>query len=305
VISFRYHLVSIIGIFLAIALGVVIGTSALNGAVVGDLHRQVKDLKASNATAAAQNKALTAQAGNADTLAKAFGTKIAAGALAGRSVVILTAPNADDTITQAIVDEVPPAGGKVSAELQLSNDFTNPERAVDIRSLATSGVHPNGLQLPTTDDAGRLAGSLLGYVLLGHGQPTDLTQVLAGFSTLKMIKSVGPTPTAGNVVLFIATGGLVKTDPSTSELVSLTSQLATAGGPTVVVGNGPSATQSGLVGLVRADPSLSQAASTVDNADTELGQLSTVLVAAETIAGRKGQFGTSTGVDALIPGASQ
>ncbi|MCW2524262.1 MAG: Copper transport outer membrane protein MctB, partial [Frankiales bacterium] len=41
------------------------------------------------------------------------------------------------------------------------------------------------------------------------------------------------------------------------------------------------------------------------NADTELGQLSTVLVAAETIAGRKGQFGTSTGVDALIPGASQ
>jgi hypothetical protein len=305
VISFRYHLVSIIGIFLAVALGVVIGTSALNGAVVGDLHRQVKDLKASNATADARNKALAAQAGNADILAKDFGGKIAAGALAGKSVVILSAPGADSSIAQALAAEVPLAGGKVSAQLQLSADFTDPSRAVDIKSLATSGVHPNGLQYPVTTDAGRLAGSLLGYVLLGHGQPTDLTQVLTGFSTLKMIKTVSGTTAAGNVLLLVAPGALVKTDPSTAELLSMTSQLAATGGPTVIVGDGVSASQNGLVGLARADAALKQAASTVDNADTDLGQLSAMLVAARAIGGHPGQFGTGVGADALIPGASQ
>jgi hypothetical protein len=238
-------------------------------------------------------------------LAKAYGTKIVAGALAGKSVVVLSAPGADSEVAQAIAGEVALAGGKVTAELQLSKDFTNPNRAVDIRSLATSGAHPNTLQLPATSDAGRLAGSLLGFVLLGHGQPTDLTQVLTGFSTLKMIKNVGPTPTAGNVLLFVATGAVAKTDPSTTELLSLTSQLAITGGPTVVVGDAASAAPNGLVGLVRADATLKQAVSTVDDADTDLGQLSTMLVASQTLSGSKGHFGTAAGAEAIIPGASQ
>ncbi|MCW2530376.1 MAG: Copper transport outer membrane protein MctB, partial [Pseudonocardiales bacterium] len=36
-ISFRYHLVSIIAVFLACALGVVVGTTGLNGAILSDL----------------------------------------------------------------------------------------------------------------------------------------------------------------------------------------------------------------------------------------------------------------------------
>ena len=301
-ISFRYHLVSIIGIFLAIALGVVIGTSALNGAVVGDLRRQVTDLKASNAGATSQNKALQAQAGNADLLAKTYGSAIAGKALTKQRVVILSAPGASTDLVSALSQQVSAAGGSVAAELQLTKDFIDPKRAGDIRSLATSsGSHPVNLQLPTTDDVGLLSGSLLGYVLFGHGQSTDLTQVLSSFSTLNMIKATG-TPASGTMMFVVANGGLPKGDAGGQQLLTMVTEIGATGGPTVVVGDNASSESNGLIGLVRTNDTAKQAVSTVDDANSALGQLTAVMVGKQTSAGRKGQYGTGSAVDALMPG---
>ena len=49
-ISFRYHLVSIIAVFLALALGIVVGTTALNGPITTDLRKQVNTLKSDRST---------------------------------------------------------------------------------------------------------------------------------------------------------------------------------------------------------------------------------------------------------------
>ena len=301
-ISFRYHLVSLIAVFLAIALGVVIGTSALNGAVVGDLRHQVSDLKKNDAALGTQNQALAARAGNADLLAQTFGGKIAGGRLAKTPVVLLGAPGASKGLKDAVAAQVTAAGGTVAGRLQLSKDFTDPRRANDIRSLATSGVHPIGLQLPTTDDAGSLAGALLGFVLLGHGQSTDLTQVVAALGTLNMIKAESSTVRAGKVLLLVAPGALPKGAETGKMLLSLVSQLGATGGPTVVVGDSASDTDGGLVALVRGDDT-AQAVSTVDDADSALGELTVVLTAADTIAGHKRHFGTGADNEGLLPGA--
>jgi hypothetical protein len=304
VISFRYHLVSIIGIFLAVALGVVVGTTAVNGAVVGDLRRQVSDLKKSSSDATVQNKTLQQQAGNADVLAQAFGPKIAAGKLAKVPVVLLGVPGVTSALKDAISSQVAAAGGKVVGRVQLSKDFTDPRRATDIRSLATSGAHPVGLQLPATDDAGRLAGSLLGFVLLGKGQATDLTQVLAGFSTLNMAKVEGGLAAAGKVVVVVAPGALGKDDPAGKLLLSVVAELGGVGA-TVVAGDAASGAEGGLISAIRTDSSASKAVSTVDDANGALGQLSVVLAAADAVAGRKGHYGLAAGVDALVPDTGQ
>lgn len=303
-ISFRYHLVSLIGIFLAIALGVVIGTTALNGAVLGDLRQQVSDLKQTNTAAAAQNRTLRAQAGSADLLAQTFGGKITAGTLAKKQVVLIGAPGASKSLRQAIAGQITAAGGTVSSQIQLAKAFTDPRRASDIQSLATSGVHPMGLQLPSTDNPGLLAGALLGYVLLGHGQGTDLTQVLAGFATLNMIKVDSSSAAAGAAVVLIAPGGLPKNDEGGAMLQALATELGTLGGPTVVAGDAASATGGGLVELVRADDAARKALSTVDDAGTPLGQLTVALTVADSIAGHKADYGTATGAEALLPGAA-
>jgi hypothetical protein len=304
VISFRYHLVSIIGIFLAIALGVVVGTSALNGAVVGDLRRQVSDLKKSGADTADQNRALQAQAGNADLLAQTFGAKIAGSALAKTSVVILGAPGASTGLKDAVAKAITNAGGKVSGRFQLSKNFNDPNRANDIRSLATSGAHPNGLQLPTTSDPGLLAGALLGYVLLGHGQGTDLTQVLASFGTLDMLAVDGSAKASGNAVVIVAPGALPKNDEGGAMLLSFATEFGTIGGATVVAGDVASANNAGLVGLVRGSDPAKKALSTVDNTTSALGQLTLSLTVADAIAKRNGNYGVANGADGLLPGVS-
>jgi Copper transport outer membrane protein, MctB len=304
VISFRYHLVSLIGVFLALALGVVIGTTAVNGAVVGDLRRQVKDLKASSANASTQNKSLQAQASNANILAKSFGSEIAGQALAKTNVVIVTAPGASSSVADALATEVASTGGRVTARVQLAQSFSDPNRAADIRSLATSGAHPVGLQLPTTDDAGLLAGSLLGYVLLGHGQGTDLTQVIAGFSTLNMVTTSGGNVTSGKIILLVTTGSRPADDAATRMLSNFATQISLTGGPVVVIGDAASATKGGLIAQLRASSSSGRSLSTVDDGDDALGQMTAMLVAKETMAGRAGDFGTGPGVDALLPGVA-
>jgi hypothetical protein len=45
VIDFRYHLVSIVAVFLALAVGVVLGSAALNGPVVAGLRKSVSTLR--------------------------------------------------------------------------------------------------------------------------------------------------------------------------------------------------------------------------------------------------------------------
>lgn len=303
-ISFRYHLVSIIAVFLGIALGVVVGTSALHGAVVGDLRSQVSDTKKNSSALAAQNQVLRARSANADLLAQTFGAKIAGSALAKTPVVLLGAPGAPKGLRDEMAAQVRAAGGTVAANLQLSKHFNDPRRANDIRSLATSGLHPIGLQLPTTDDAGTLAGALLGFVLLGHGQSTDLAQVIAGFGTLNMIKAESPSVAPGKLVLLVAPGALPKDDEAGRMLLSFTAQLgASTGGPTVVVGDPASNTAGGLVALVRDDEVANKAVSTVDDANSPLGELTVVLTAADTVAGRKGHYGTGADTDGLLPGA--
>jgi hypothetical protein len=218
--------------------------------------------------------------------------------------VLLGAPGAPKGLKDAMAAQVTAAGGTIAARLQLSKDFSDPRRANDIKSLATSGLHPIGLQLPTTDDAGALAGALLGYVLLGRGQSTDLAQVVAGFGTLNMIKAESTAVAAGKLVLLVAPGTRPKDDEAGKMLLSFTTQLgASTGGPTMVAGDPPSATAGGLVALVRNDETASKAVSTVDDANSPLGELTVALTAAEAVGGHKGHYGTGAGADGLLPGA--
>src|SRR5262249_1574132 len=81
VISFRYHLVSIIAVFLAMALGIVVGTTALNGPITTDLRKQVNSLKGDRTNLANQVKVLQNQADDSSAFADAFGAQIVTNAL--------------------------------------------------------------------------------------------------------------------------------------------------------------------------------------------------------------------------------
>jgi outer membrane murein-binding lipoprotein Lpp len=86
--------ISIAAVFLALALGVVLGSTAISDRLLSglssnrdDLGRQVSDLQA-------ERNALNAQLANADVFGAAVGPRIVSGALRGRSVVFVTTADA-------------------------------------------------------------------------------------------------------------------------------------------------------------------------------------------------------------------
>ena len=57
------------------------------------------------------------------------------------------------------------AGATVTAQIQVTNDFSDPARADELRSLAATTL-PTGATLPEVPQAGAIAGGLLGSVLI-------------------------------------------------------------------------------------------------------------------------------------------
>ncbi|MER6797075.1 copper transporter, partial [Amycolatopsis mediterranei] len=80
-ISLRYHVVSIAACFLALAVGVVLGSTALNGTLLSGLAGEKKDLGSQVADLEAQRNALNARLTDADAFAGSMGPKVVAGAL--------------------------------------------------------------------------------------------------------------------------------------------------------------------------------------------------------------------------------
>lgn len=298
-ISFRYHIVSIVAIFLAFALGIAVGTAALNGAVTDNLRDQVNSLRDQRDTLRTEVSALEKRAADQDGFAKLYGESIISGSLTGKTVAVIQTPGASSDAVDGVVAQVAVAGGRVTGRIEITSDYLDPSRAVDIRALATGPAHPVGLQLPATDDAGALGGSLLAYVLVGSPTPGDINQVLAGFATLQMVKVSGDTVTPADLAV-VVTGGTAE-ESGASMLVALASALDTQGDGAVVAGDSASAGEAGVVAAVRDDASASRSISTVDDVDTAIGRLTVILALAEQEAGGTGHYGTAAGADAIAP----
>jgi hypothetical protein len=187
----------------------------------------------------------------------------------------------------------------------------DPARADQIRDLTTR-LLPAGAQLPSATDAGGLAGGLLGSVLLLRGQnsqpqaaPDQAGAALAGLTEAGFIRP-GPRPAPAQLAV-ILTGG-VQAGQDAAERAATLARLATeldhAGGGAVLAGRSGAADATGAVGVVRADTSTSSALSTVDDVQTAMGRVATVLALREQAQGRAGRYGDAANAQAAIPGGS-
>jgi hypothetical protein len=283
VISFRYHVVSIVAVFLALALGVVVGTTALNGPITTDLRNKVDALNKQRDTNTQQTEILQQQVNNGNQFANTYGARVVNGALAGQKVIMIAMPSASSAIKDGVAKQIANAGGTISGKIQLTGD------------------HPIGLTLPVTDDAGRLAGALLAFVLSGEGQPSDITQVLTALATAQMLKVDGNDVTSAKVIVVVASGTMPAADVGAQNQLQLVTQLQLAGCHTLVAGDTPAATAGGLIALVRGSDADKSTVSTVDDADTVVGQVTSVLALAEVAGGKNGAYGTGGGAQALFP----
>ncbi|MGH8860405.1 MAG: copper transporter [Jatrophihabitantaceae bacterium] len=301
-ISFRYHIVSLVAVILALAVGIVVGTTALNGPVTKDLRHQVDGLKKDRADLADQLKSLQGQVDTAGQFATTFGAQLVAGTLTDDKVLIVSLPGTSTGMVDGIANQLSAAGAKITGRLELANSYIDPAQADSIQGLATStgGARPFDLTLPVTSDARVLAAAMLAFVLTGHGQATDIKAVLGSFSGLHMIASdpAGIEPATNVVVL--GNGAQPKDDYAGVAEFDLVSQLTQKNAKVVVAGDTGSAQANGVVGLAR-DGTTKSSVSTIDNANTAFGQVSTALAMAGALHSQLGHYGTGKGAQALFP----
>jgi hypothetical protein len=304
VISFRYHLVSVVAVFLALALGIIVGTTALNGPITTDLRKQVNTLKSDRTSLANQVKALQTQVGDASDFAAAYGPAIVAHTLDKQNVLVVAMPGTSSTTRDGVEHELQQAGAKISGRLSLTTSYVDQRRGSEIVQYATTN-HPIGLTLPEVSDPGQLGGALLAYVLLGHGQTSDLDQVISGFSSLHMLSVEDNSITPSTSVVVIGTGAMAPGDYGSSMELSFVTALQQANGRVVVAGNNASASEAGLVASVRSSNDDKSAVATVDNSDTAIGQVSTVLALVNALNANIGHYGTAKGAASLFPNPSK
>ena len=304
----RYHIVSIASVFLAIALGVVLGSTAISDRLLSGLNRdndalakQVNDLQAERA---AQRDRLA----DADGFAAALGPMAVRGQLDKRTVAVVTTADADPADRDAVVALIKTAGGTVSGELQLPDAFTDGSRAEQLRSLVTR--LPAGVQLPTASDAGTLAGGLLGPLLLlnpATGKPQasadESAAAFAGLADGGFVR-VGENMHPAQLAV-VLTGGAITGDAAgdrASMIARFATQLDRSGAGVVLAGRTAAADGTGPVGVARADTAITSVLSTVDGVQTAAGRAVTVLALREQLDGAAGRYGTAGNAQSVAPG---
>jgi len=129
-----------------------------------------------------------------------------------------------------------------------------------------------------------------------------VSTVLAGLESLDVVAQDTAVTPADHVL--VLTAGAFSGDDAverSATLVELVSALDAAGSGAVVAGDLGSAAETGLVGVVRADPTASAAVSTVDNVATTSGQISSVLALSRESEGTSGKYGTGEDTQPVPP----
>ncbi len=309
-ISLRYHVVSIAAMFLALALGVVLGSTSVSerllSHVSGDrdsLGQQVDDLSA-------ERDSLRGQLARADRFGASVGPLAVRGQLEERTVVLIATPDVGPREREGVMQLLRASGAKVTGDLQLTDDFSDPDRADQLRQVVTR-LLPAGVQLPSASDPGSLAGGLIGPLAVVGAQdqqpqtsPDERDAALAGLTEGGFVRPARDVQPADLAV--VLTGGKFAGESAgdrAAMMAKFAAQVDRAGAGAVLAGGAGSGEGAGAVGATRADTTLSNSLSTVDDADTAPGQVATVLALREQFDHRAGHYGRAAGAQGAVPGS--
>jgi len=309
VINFRYHVVSLTAVFLALAIGLVVGTAALNGPLADSLKNTVNGLRKENQQLREQVNSLNEEVNREEDFVISAAPLLLDKKLDSRRVLVATLPSGRDHV-EGVIERLRMAGASVTGQLDFQDKFVEPDSNNDLMGMAEAAARPtiptNGL--PGNSNGVETSTALLASALLDRpgGTPpvseADRKAVLAAYVDGGYL-SVADNKISGPAEAIVVVSGKAYVDRDAAEkdaaVVTMVSQLDKAA-PLVVAGSGTS--DGNVVSALRDDPALSKAVSTVDNANTQMGQVVTALAVSEQLGPKKvGHYGVGDGASTLLP----
>lgn len=163
-IDFRYHLVSLISVFLALAVGIVLGAGPLRDTISDQLTGQVEVLREEKDALRLEVDENRATMADNVAFIESAAPALLDGALPGYRVAVATFPGVTDDVTSAVSQRIEEAGGEITARVELGADWADPA-AEAVRTAAADEVRPEvpGVGGADTDDV--VLGQALGFAL--------------------------------------------------------------------------------------------------------------------------------------------
>ncbi|GAA2022298.1 copper transporter [Terrabacter terrae] len=309
-IDFRYHLVSIISVFLALAVGIVLGAGPLQANLGDQLGEQVAALRTEKQ--ALNDKLTTSQklVDASDEYESAVQERVVRGRLTGHRALVLAMPSADTTMVGSLESVVGQSGAALTGTVSLSADWFDPTRADDRASAARDAAAALGLTSTATGDA------LLVEVLTDLAVSTTVSTISPKrIAALKVLldanlvdSSVADLPPAD--VVLVVSGDYAGTESVVSQRSDAVRALLTAlagssratvvaGGETVAAAGQPAT--SDAVQAVREKSETASVISTVDHVRAGNGPAVAVLATEGALDERIGHYGISAGATAKLP----
>lgn len=339
-VNFRYHLVSLTGVFLALALGIILGASVVDSGAVDGLRGQLGSVKADVGRVDQQNAAQRRDLDSWNEFAKKAGPGILSGRLQGVPVLVLGMRGIDAEPVADLRDDLVSADARLQGTVWLTSKLQL-DNVEDAQTLSNAfGLASGDVEVVRQAVFNRLATELVAAdepsQAVSTTVPTEATvPTVPGVTTT--VATVAPR---GGVLATLASLGFVSIDNPESGRFDANQPLAAGSRFVVASGEGADVPDpSGAIALVKAlvaasgtssrvlavepgkpsqgrDPevrgrfigplraesrNLDNRVSTTNNIEDFRGRVAAVLALVDLGVGRVGHYGTGTGADRLVP----
>jgi Copper transport outer membrane protein, MctB len=307
-INFRFHIVSIIAVFLALGLGVLMGSAVVNGAIVDRLDREISDVRKESNNLRAANR----EANDALDRANQYANDSAAYSVDGRlpdvPVVLVAERGVDEGTVNDTATLLRAAGANVPATFWLEDKWKldSDDDAAALREAVDLLGGDNSVRTRALDElAARLTEP--GAVPIDPESPDVVTRLVeAGFVTVEGDNVDLATFPPGPARVVVVTG-TDSTFAGTDVTLDTARAFVDVDAPTVAAEvfaqhSGSDAPARGAaVAPVRTDDDLATRVTTVDDLDLVAGRVATVLSLQDLVAGVVGHYGYGDGATSPLP----
>lgn len=300
---------SIIAVFLALALGIVVGTTALNGEVLNNLRGSIRTLTGDKRGLEGTVSALRDELGSSNDWADRVAPAAVSGQLEGRRVVVVVAPDAAAALADDLTPLLLASGASVSGVVQLRPDLLDPAAAATVEGVV-GRVAPAGLDLPVGEPTVRAAAELAAALVQSGTAEVSVSEaeaVVEGFRSADLVDLPGPLGARADLAVVVAGGPVSSPAPAVPQeraraLLQFVSALDGTGSGTVLAGPLAATGPGGALGELRGGGGgLSERVSSVDGLDGPRGQVATVYALREQQDGGSGRYGTGPGTQGPLP----
>ncbi len=330
-IDFRYHVVSIVAVFLALAIGIVLGSTELQGPTFNILNHTTAKLQNEYDQARSQLATAQSQANQGEQYAAAVEPAVLRDLLPGQRLLIVTEPGAQPSVVSGIAAAAADAGASVTGQIALQPKFfdTSDTTRDSLNQTTQDVAQAANIVLTPADSFQQQAAQVIGSEILvksasaspSPGSPASTspastspastspastspastdqgtsarTTMLSAYASSGFLSTTGQPATPATLVVIVTPQNAPAdgaADPYDQVLVPLATELAASSSATVVAGSSAGSGPGSPIAVLRSS-NVSNQVSSVDDADLVSGQTVTIqALAALFHGGKAGSYG--------------